>query len=85
MPMKMRDWFRPPPAVEPVEAPLVYLCGVPACTDGLIESQDEQTTVVSCDTHEARTTHDTAPREAREQQIIRVQDGWRQHGSGRRD
>lgn len=61
----------------------IFPCGVPGCEDGRIASQDESETVVECDTHDARTTHDTKEREERPQQVIRVQDQWRQHGTTR--
>jgi len=73
--------FQVPPSPKP---PREFLCGVPDCRDGKIMLQDEVATVVECDTHDARTTHDTNEREQRPQQVIRVQDSWRQHGTQRR-
>lgn len=66
-----------PEAVDPM-AHLV--CGVPDCLDGVIVEPGPPLTVIECETHNARTTRDTLPREQRDQQIIRVQDAWRQHG-----
>lgn len=57
-----------------------FRCGVPDCADGRVVDPGPPLTVVECDPHNARTHWDTVPREEREQQIIRVQDGWRQHG-----
>lgn len=85
--MKFHEFLRIP-AYVPFESsgPLApvdpgHYCGVPTCEDGQIVSQDERDTVVECATHHSRTTHDTTPKVAREQQIIRVQDAWRQHGT----
>lgn len=58
-----------------------FVCGVPDCPDGYVVGEDGKYTVVECETHNARTTHDTVEREAREQKVIRVQDNWRQHGT----
>lgn len=58
-----------------------FVCGVPECADGRVVLADERYTTVECDTHDARTSHDTVEREQREQEIIRPQDSWRQHGS----
>jgi hypothetical protein len=59
-----------------------FVCGVPEPhkVPARIVEQDTKWTVVECDEHNAFTRHDTTPREEREQQIIRVQDKWRQHG-----
>lgn len=60
-------------------------CGVPGCNDGRVVYDNGIECVVECDTHEARTTWDSVHKEPREQQIIRVQDSWRQHGTASRD
>lgn len=66
---------------EPEPDPRAHLvCGVPTCENGYIVFEDEKITVVECDYHYARTTHDTTLREKNTQQVIRVQDQWRQHG-----
>ena len=71
-----------PLLVEPEADPRAHLvCGVPDCEDGVIVDEGPPVTVVECDTHNARTTHDTVKKKAREQRIIRVQDAWRQHGT----
>lgn len=57
-------------------------CGVPSCEDGR-PTIVGTSTVVECDTHNARTTWDTEFREPKEQQVIRVQDQWRQHGTSK--
>lgn len=64
-------------------APLapVFRCGVPECADGVVAGESGSYTLVVCDTHNAQTHWDTVPRAVEEQQIIRVQDGWRQHGT----
>jgi hypothetical protein len=68
----------------PVSTMTRFLCGVPGCLDGRVTEADALITTVECDTHNARTTHDTVERVAMEQQIIRVQDTWRQHGTSAR-
>lgn len=87
--MNASDLFKPFRPVAPIVVepqPLTHLvCGVPDCGDGYIERQDDAETVIACDTHNARTTHNTHPREEREQRIVRVQDNWRQHGTAGRD
>lgn len=75
----LRDLFVPPPP--PAAPEREFRCGVVDCRDGRVVLQDEQTTVVDCETHNAVTSHDTAEREGRPQQVIRVQDNWRQHGT----
>lgn len=57
-----------------------FVCGVPNCEDGYVTGELGKYTVVECETHGSRTTHDTVAQEPREQQVIRVQDNWRQHG-----
>jgi hypothetical protein len=73
---------------EPPPAPRVrseHPCGVPDCYEPQnIVFQDDRYTWVECDAHNARTLWDTKPIERAEQQIIRVQDGWRQHGTTHR-
>lgn len=68
----------------PEAQPRTKVCGVPDCEDGQIVDAGPPLTVVECDTHNARTTWDTDPAPKREQQIIRVQDQWRQHGTRER-
>jgi len=59
-----------------------YRCGVRGCPAiQLIVEQDERITKVECPEHDCVTTWDTTPVEQREQQIIRVQDNWRQHAT----
>lgn len=58
-----------------------FVCGVPGCLDGIVVGNDGRYTTVECDTHEARTHHTTAEPVYAEQQVIRVQDSWRQHGT----
>lgn len=71
--------------VEPPVDPTAHLvCGVPDCDAGYIVDPGPPVTVVECDVHNARTTHDTVLKEPKEQQIIRVQDKWRQHGTSER-
>lgn len=77
---------RPTMVVEPaVELPPVrgdHPCGVPDCFEATtVVEQDDRLTLVECSVHEARTLWDTTPIERREQEVIRVQDQWRQHGS----
>lgn len=68
----------PPPA--PPARP-DHPCGVRDCYElQVILRQDDRETVVECPVHGCVTTWETKKREEREQQIIRVQDGWRQHG-----
>jgi hypothetical protein len=76
-------WYLRPiePDPEPEPAPNRFVCGVPECSDGYVLMADTRYTIVACDTHEANTSHDTVEREVKEQRIIRVQDGWRQHGT----
>lgn len=82
MPMKMPGWVKPIAIAEPEPpAPSHIRCGVPDCADGREVSNDGVTAVVECDTHEARTTHDAVLKPKGEQQVIRVQDQWRQHGT----
>lgn len=68
---------------EPEPEPNRFVCGVPGCLDGRVVSDDGRYTTVECDTHEARTHHLTVKSKVGEQQIIRVQDGWRQHGTSK--
>lgn len=70
-----------PPVEKIAEAVREFLCGVPDCRDGVVVLQDEVATVVECSTHNARTTHDTNPIKRGIQNVIRVQDAWRQHGT----
>lgn len=66
------------------QPPQFRRCGVPLCNDGRVVSDDGRECVIECDTHDARTTWDSVHKAPREQQIIRVQDNWHQHGSAPR-
>lgn len=56
------------------------LCGVPDCGDGRVVFDDGKWALVDCDPHNAVTRHESSARPPKEQQVIRVQDAWRQHG-----
>lgn len=85
MPGKGFRWFAPvepfPKLEKTFEKPSRFVCGVPECPDGYVAGEDGKLTVVECETHNARTTHDTVEIVRGEQQVIRVQDQWRQHGT----
>lgn len=67
----------PPPLVRPE-----FPCGVRDCIEEqVVVRQDERETVVDCPVHDCRTSWETKKREAKELQVIRVQDGWRKHGN----
>lgn len=71
---------QPPAPVVPVRPE--FPCGVPDCFElPLTVEADDRITVVECVVHDARTHWPTTKPEVKEQTIIRVQDGWRQHGS----
>lgn len=57
-----------------------FVCGVPQCLDGKVVDEGPPITTVECDTHNARTTHDTVPRDVAPLQVINVRDRWAQHG-----
>lgn len=73
-------WARPIVEEAEVDARAHIRCGVPDCEDGRVTFDDGRTAIVDCDPHNAFTTHDVVPPEKKPQQIIRVQDQWRQHG-----
>ena len=79
-------WYLRPideePVIEP-EEPSHLRCGVPDCPDGTVAHSDDKWTIIDCEPHNAFTRHLTSPPEEREQQVIRVQDAWRQHGVSR--
>lgn len=85
MPMKMRDWFKPvaefPPLAKTFDAVNRFVCGVVDCLDGVVTGSDDRYTYVECETHGTRTHWDTVEIVRGEQQVIRVQDTWRQHGT----
>lgn len=82
--MRTPDWAKPlldTTKVVPEVEVMRFVCGVPECLDGNISHEDGRYTVVDCETHNSRTHHDTVEEARGEQQIIRVQDSWRQHGT----
>lgn len=82
MPGRGWKWWELTESAEPVvEAVSRFVCGVKDCLDGYVSGEDGRYTVVECETHNARTTHDTVEIVRGEQQVIRVQDQWRQHGT----
>lgn len=76
--------FAPPRLDEPVPPPERpdYPCGLPDCFEmQQVVRLDGKYIVVECPVHECITSWEVAKRAPREQKIIRVQDGWRQHGT----
>lgn len=74
-----------PPALDETPVPSgrpEYPCGVPDCLEPQhVVRMDGKYIVVECPVHLCVTSWETEKRTAREQKIIRVQDGWRQHGT----
>lgn len=82
----IRGWFLiPPMGTGPGEVAPVrpeHPCGVRDCFEVQSEvSRDDRDITVECPVHGCHTTWPLVKETPREQHVIRVQDGWHQHGT----
>jgi len=71
-----------PEQMDPVPVRPEFPCGVRDCYEPQIEvARDDRDITVSCPVHNCNTMWPLVKPEAKEQHIIRVQDGWHQHGT----